>query len=75
MKSQQKGHIVNIGSMSAETREKTGTVYAATKSAIRGFGTALRKEINEPGLKISLIEPGPVTSDMQPYLKKNKEKK
>jgi len=66
MKSQQEGHIVNIGSMSAETHEETGTVYVATKSAIRGFTAALRKEINELGIKVSLIEPGAVTSDMQP---------
>jgi NADP-dependent 3-hydroxy acid dehydrogenase YdfG len=66
MKAQQEGHIVNIGSMSAETHEETGTVYVATKSAIRGFSIALRKEINELGIKVSLIEPGAVTSDMQP---------
>lgn len=63
---QQKGHIVNIGSMSAETNEETGTIYVATKSAIRGFSAALRKEINELGIKVSHIEPGAVTSDMQP---------
>jgi NADP-dependent 3-hydroxy acid dehydrogenase YdfG len=66
MKAQQKGHIVNIGSMSAETHEETGTVYVATKSAIQGFSIALRKEINEMGIKVSLIEPGAVSSDMQP---------
>lgn len=66
MKKQQEGHIVNIGSMSAETHEETGTVYVATKSAIRGFTIALRKEVNELGIKVSLIEPGAVTSDMQP---------
>lgn len=66
MKNQQEGHIINIGSMSAETHEETGTVYVATKSAIRGFTTALRKEVNELGIKVSLIEPGAVTSDMQP---------
>jgi len=66
MKKQRQGHIVNIGSMSAETREETGTVYVATKSAIRGFTAALRKEVNELGIKVSLIEPGAVTSDMQP---------
>lgn len=69
MKSQQEGHIVNIGSMSAETHEETGTVYVATKSAIRGFTAALRKEVNELGIKVSLIEPGAVTSDMQPASK------
>jgi len=66
MKTQQNGHIVNIGSMSAETHEETGTVYVATKSAIRGFTVAMRKEVNELGIKVSLIEPGAVTSDMQP---------
>jgi NADP-dependent 3-hydroxy acid dehydrogenase YdfG len=65
MKTQREGHIVNIGSMSAETHEETGTVYVATKSAIRGFSAALRKEVNELGIKVSLIEPGAVTSDMQ----------
>jgi NADP-dependent 3-hydroxy acid dehydrogenase YdfG len=75
MKSQQRGHIINIGSMSAETREETGTVYVATKSAIRGFSVALRKEINELGIKVSLIEPGSVTSDMQPSPKEEQREK
>jgi len=69
MKIQKKGHIVNIGSMSAETQEETGTVYVATKSAIRGFSAALRKEVNVLGIKVSLIEPGAVTSDLQPGTK------
>jgi NADP-dependent 3-hydroxy acid dehydrogenase YdfG len=60
------GHIVNIGSMSAETREPDGTVYVATKSGIRGFTAALRKELNPEKIKVTLIEPGAVTSDMQP---------
>lgn len=66
MKEQKSGHIINIGSMSAEVKEKTGVIYVATKSAIRGFSTALRKEINPLGIKVSHIEPGAVTSDMQP---------
>jgi len=75
MKDQKSGHIVNIGSMSAETRGKKSTVYVATKSAIRGFSTSLRKEINELGIKVSLIEPGAVTSDMQSApLEEQKEK-
>lgn len=65
MTEQKSGHIVNIGSMSAEVKEKTGVIYVATKSAIRGFSTALRKEINPLGIKVSHIEPGAVTSDMQ----------
>lgn len=66
MKAQKSGHIINIGSMSADTQEETGTIYVATKAAIRGFSVALRKEINPLGIKLSLIEPGSVMSDIHP---------
>lgn len=59
------GHIVNIGSMSADVREATGSVYVATKSGIQGFTEALRKEVNKSGIKVTLIEPGAVDTDMQ----------
>jgi len=75
MKEQQRGHIVNIGSLSAETRNGTDTIYVASKSAIRGFSAALRKEINPFGIKVSLIEPGSVTSDMQPDPKEEQKEK
>ena len=66
MSDQKSGHIINIGSMSAESRSPESTIYVATKSAIRGFSTSLRKEVNPLGIKVSLIEPGAVSSDMQP---------
>lgn len=72
------GHIVNIGSMSADVREESGTVYVSTKSAIQGFSESLRKEVNKLGIKVSLIEPGAVDTDMQPFstaVKKQKVKK
>jgi len=59
------GHILNIGSMSAQVREEGSSVYVATKSGIQGFSEALRKELNPKGIKVSLIEPGAVDTDMQ----------
>lgn len=59
------GHIVDIGSMSAHEREEGSAVYVAAKSAIQGFNESLRKEVNEKGIKVSLIEPGAVGTDMQ----------
>lgn len=70
MKEQKSGHIINIGSMSAESRTAESTIYVATKTAIRGFSTSLRKELNPLGIKVALIEPGAVTSDMQTDPKK-----
>jgi NADP-dependent 3-hydroxy acid dehydrogenase YdfG len=66
MKKQGHGHIVNVGSMSADVREEGSSIYVATKAAIQGFSTALRKEINKYGIKVTLIEPGAVGTDMQP---------
>lgn len=65
MKDQKHGHIVNIGSMSADVREKDSSVYVATKAGIQGFSEALRKEVNPLGIKVTLIEPGAVGTDMQ----------
>ncbi|WP_353186244.1 SDR family oxidoreductase [Parapedobacter lycopersici] len=64
MKPQKSGHIVNIGSISADERDKDSSVYVATKAGIQGFTEALRKEVNELGIKVTLIEPGLVGSDM-----------
>ncbi|PWB27672.1 SDR family oxidoreductase [Flavobacterium sp. HTF] len=75
MTEQKSGHIINIGSMSAESKSAKSTIYVATKSAIRGFTTSLRKEINPLGIKVSLIEPGAVTSDMQTDPKEKQKQK
>lgn len=66
MRRNSRGHIINIGSMSAETREKGSSLYVATKSGIKGLSESLRKEVNPLGIKVTLIEPGAVGTDMQP---------
>jgi NADP-dependent 3-hydroxy acid dehydrogenase YdfG len=64
MKPKGKGHIVVVGSMSANLREAGSSVYVATKSGVQGFTEALRKEVNKFGIKVSLIEPGEVGTNM-----------
>ncbi len=63
MKVEKSGHIVNIGSLSAKLRSSGDDVYVATKSAIEGFSESLRKQVNEMGIKVSLVEPGKVGAD------------
>jgi NADP-dependent 3-hydroxy acid dehydrogenase YdfG len=74
MKKQKQGKIILIGSMSASVREGGSSVYVATKSAIQGLAEALRKEVNEDGIHVCLIEPGAVNTDMQPDPEAEKEK-
>lgn len=66
------GHIINVGSMSAQTKEPDSSVYVASKSGLRGFSESLRKEVNRYGIKVTLIEPGAVDTDMQQSSKKSK---
>jgi len=64
MKARGGGHIVNVGSLSAKVRESGSDIYVATKAAIEGFSEALRKQVNEQGIKVTLIEPGLGGTDM-----------
>jgi NADP-dependent 3-hydroxy acid dehydrogenase YdfG len=59
------GDIVFIGSVSADHRSKDTSVYTATKAGIQGFADTFRKEMGEKKVRVSLIEPGSVGSDMQ----------
>lgn len=59
------GHLVMISSISAENLSPGESVYAATKAGINAFGLAARKEWAERNVRITLIEPGSVGSDMQ----------
>jgi NADP-dependent 3-hydroxy acid dehydrogenase YdfG len=72
---ERRGHIVNIGSMSANLREPDGSVYVATKAAIQGFSESLRKTVNPGGIKVTLVEPGKVATDMVDMSKAEKEDK
>jgi 3-hydroxy acid dehydrogenase/malonic semialdehyde reductase len=60
-----KGDIILIGSVSADNRSKGTSVYTATKAGIQGFADSFRKEMGEKNVRVSLIEPGSVGSDMQ----------
>jgi len=64
MRKARAGHIVQIGSISADRRGGHDPIYVATKAAIQGFSAALRKEAAEFGVRVSLIEPGSVGTDM-----------
>lgn len=65
MKSEKGGHIVCVGSLSAEQREEENDVYVATKAAIQAFCESLRKAVNTQGIKVSLIEPGLIATPME----------
>jgi 3-hydroxy acid dehydrogenase / malonic semialdehyde reductase len=53
-----KGHIINIGSTSGHGTYPGGSVYCATKFALRALTDTLRMELVATPIRVSLISPG-----------------
>ena len=58
------GMLIHIGSLSAKARGAGSDIYVAAKSALRGFSEALAKQVEEDGVRVSLIEPGKAGADI-----------
>jgi NADP-dependent 3-hydroxy acid dehydrogenase YdfG len=63
---QKSGHI---SSMDGKKAVRTDAPYAATKFAVAGFGDALRQDLHDTGVDVSIIFPGrvatPLIADMR----------
>lgn len=59
------GHLLFVSSISTEIKAPGESVYSATKAGIEAFAETLRKEIAEKNIKVSVIQPGSVNTDMQ----------
>lgn len=68
MRDRKKGVIVNIGSLTARFAVPYQSVYVATKAAVAGFSWALRNEVMNQGIKVIVIEPNDIKTDIQPAL-------
>ena len=59
------GQLLFVGSISPRIMAPGESVYAATKGGIQSFAETLRKEVAEKNIRVTLIEPGSVGTDMQ----------
>jgi len=59
------GHLLFVSSISPEIKAPGESVYAATKGGVNAFAETLRKEVAGDKIKVTVIEPGSVGSDMQ----------
>ncbi|MCI1262339.1 MAG: SDR family NAD(P)-dependent oxidoreductase [Tetrasphaera jenkinsii] len=59
------GLILNVGSMGGRIAFPVGGYYHATKYAVEGLTDALRNEVREFGIAVSLIEPGPIRTNFE----------
>ena len=65
MRAQGAGRIVNCSSVLGLVAMRWRGAYVATKFAMEGLTDVLRIEMAGTGIKVILIEPGPITSDIR----------
>ncbi len=65
MRTQGHGHIVQCSSALGLTYMQWRGAYAAVKHALEALSDTLRLELRDTGIKVVIIEPGPITSDFR----------
>ena len=67
MVEQGSGDVVNISSVAGRTARLGAGVYNASKWAVNAFSESLRQEVTGRGVRISLVEPGAVDTELQSH--------
>jgi NADP-dependent 3-hydroxy acid dehydrogenase YdfG len=63
------GHIVNVGSVAGRRPFPGGTVYAATKFAVRALSAGIQLELSaERGIRITDVQPGVVDTELMDHI-------
>ncbi|MDP9895753.1 NADP-dependent 3-hydroxy acid dehydrogenase YdfG [Variovorax boronicumulans] len=66
MQAQGSGHILNVASIAGiKVFTPIGTVYSATKHAVRAISEGLRVEVGNSGVRVTIVSPGAVDSELK----------
>lgn len=68
MKRQGSGHVVNISSVAGRRVRPTIGVYSGTKFAVNAISEALRQEVIEDNIRVTVIEPGAVATELPDHI-------
>lgn len=69
MLERQAGHIVNVGSVAGRRPFPGGTVYSATKFAVRSISAGIHKELSaSDGIRVTDVQPGVVDTELADHI-------
>ena len=63
MVERKRGHIINIGSIAGDAAYPGGSVYCATKAAVKALSDGLRIDLVDTPLRVTNIKPGLVETN------------
>lgn len=63
MVARDKGHIINIGSVAGDAAYAGGSVYCATKAAVKALTDGLRIDVAHTSLRVTNVKPGLVETN------------
>ena len=64
MQQQKSGHVINVSSVAGHKVRPGGTVYSATKHAVRVISEGLRQEVKPYNIRTTVISPGAVDTEL-----------
>jgi NADP-dependent 3-hydroxy acid dehydrogenase YdfG len=68
MVEQGSGDVVNVSSVAGRTARLGAGVYNASKWGVNAFSESLRQEVTGRGVRISLVEPGAVDTELRTHI-------
>jgi NADP-dependent 3-hydroxy acid dehydrogenase YdfG len=68
MQRQKSGHIINVSSVAGHKVTPAGTVYCATKHAVRVISEGLRQEVKPYNIRTTIISPGAVATELPSHI-------
>lgn len=68
MEAQHGGDIVNISPVAGRTAHAGSAVYNATRRGVNAFSDALRQEVTQDHIRVTLIEPGYVETELREHI-------
>ena len=67
----QRGHIINISSLSGKNALPKGAAYAASKWGLNGLTVSVAEELRQHNIRVSVICPGSTHTDLSPHVGKD----
>jgi NADP-dependent 3-hydroxy acid dehydrogenase YdfG len=65
---QKSGHIITLSSVAGRNIFPNGAVYCATKFAVCAFSEALRQEVCKDNIRVTVVEPGAVQTELADHV-------